>query len=99
MKAKNRGSARRCLEKKRLCLSFSSQRIRMPGRINDLTVSDLTIDTVSDITSVLLLFLKLIQRYTKYKALIEPVPPSCMSLSASNGSPLEILGFIHLSVT
>ena len=78
-------------------LSFSSRRIRIPGSINGLSVPDLTIDTACDITCVSLLFLK--RHPTLHKAQIEPVPPSCMSLSAANGSPLEITGFISLSVT
>ena len=36
---------------------------------------------------------------TLYKALIEPGSPSRMSLSAANGSPLEILGYNTFSVT
>ena len=40
-----------------------------------------------------------IQHPTLCKARVETVPPSCMSLSAANGSSLEILGFITLSLT
>ena len=39
------------------------------------------------------------QHPTLCKARVETVPPSCMSLSAANGSSLEILGFIELSLT
>ena len=57
----------------------------------------MTIDTARDITCVSLLFLK---RYpTFYKSMTKTVPPSCMSLSAANGSPLEIMGFVNLSGT
>ena len=73
-------------------LSFSSRRIRIPGIVNGLAVSGLTVDSASDITCVSLLFLK--QHPTLCKARVETVPPSCMSLSAANGSSLEILGFI-----
>lgn len=61
------------------------------------SIQDLTIDTASDITYVSLLFFK--RHPILYEALIEPVPPSFMSLSAANGSPLEMMGFIKLSVT
>ena len=76
-------------------LSFSSRRIRIPGIVNGLAVSGLTVDSASDITCVSLLFLK--QHPTMCKARVETVPPS--SMSATNGSSLEILRFIELSLT
>ena len=78
-------------------LSFSSRRIRIPARVNGLAVSGLTVDSASDIPCGSLLFSK--QHPTLCKARVETVPPSCMSLSAANGSSLEILGFITLSLT
>ena len=78
-------------------LSFSSRRIHIPGIVNGLAVSGLAVDSTSVITCVSLLFFK--QRPTLCKARVEAVPPSCMSLSAANGSSLEILGFIELSLT
>ena len=78
-------------------LSFSSRRIRIPGIVNDLAVSGLTVDSTSDITCVSLLFLK--QHPTLCKARVETVPPSCMSPRAANGSSIEILGIIKSSLT
>ena len=85
------------VSKETICsLFFASRRGRIPGIVNGLAVSGLTVDSASDITCVSLLFLK---HPTLCKARVETVPPSCMSLSAANGSSLEILGFIKLSLT
>ena len=65
--------------------------------VDGLAVSGLTVASASDITCVSLLFFK--QHPTLCKARVETVPPSCMSLSAANGSSIEILRFIKLFPT
>ena len=56
----------------------------------------MTIDTASDVTCVSLSFLK---RHPSLSfAQLEPVPSSCLSLSAANGAPLTILGFLSFTV-
>ena len=57
----------------------------------------MTVDTASDVTCVSLLPLK--RHLNLCKAPIERVPPSCMSLSAANGLPLEVIGFVELAIT
>ena len=77
--------------------SFSSRRIRIPGIANGVAVAGLAVDSASDITRVPLLVWK--QRPILCKTLVETVPPSCMSLRATNGSSIDILAYINMSLT
>ena len=93
-----RGSALRCLEINHLLPPlFPLGGFVSPGQLMVLLFLAWLLTQQATLRVFRCLFLK--QHPTSCKARVETVPPSCMSLSAANGSSLEILGFIKLSLT
>ena len=98
-KIQKRGSVLRCRERSHLLppLLFPLGGFVSPGQLMVLLFLAWLLTQQATLRVFRCLFLK--QHPTSCKARVETVPPSCMSLSAANGSSLEILGFIKLSLT
>ena len=84
-------------KKKLPALSFTSRRVRIPGQVNGQHVSEITVDTASDVSCVASTFLQ--AHSTLRNSCLKQVPPDCMSLRAANGSPIHVLGFVTLQIT
>lgn len=80
----------------RLSLSLSSRRVRIDGSVEDCPVSNITVDTATDVSVVSLPWLQ--SHPTLRNAPLKPVPPAAVSLRAANGSPVEVKGFIDFPI-
>ena len=78
-------------------LNATSKRVRIPRRVNDHPVVDLTIDSASDIPCVAVDFLR--QHPTLKNTEMLAVPPKAINLRSADGSQLEILGYICFNLT
>ena len=78
-------------------LNSSSKRVRIPARVSNHPVSDLTIDTAADVPCISASF---IQSHPSLRKLpLKPVPPGAIQLNSADGSALEILGYIRFNLT
>ena len=78
-------------------LNSSSKRVRIPARVNNHPVSDLTIDTAADVPCISASFIKshpILQHLP-----LKPVPAGAIQLNSADGSALEILGYIRFNLT
>ena len=80
-----------------LSLSFSSRRVRVDGSVDGHTVTNITVDTATDVSVVSLAWLK--SHPSLRSVPLKPVPHSAVSLRAANGLPLDVLGFIDFPLT
>lgn len=80
-----------------LSLLFSPRRVRVSGSVGDCHVENITIDTATDVSVVSLGWLK------SHPSLREiphkSVPRTAVALSAANGSPINVFGFLDFSLT
>ena len=77
--------------------SFSSPRVQISGSVDNYPVSAITVDTAADISVVSKAWL--MPHPTMRSVTSQPVPPSAVALLAANGSPLDVLGFVFISLT
>ena len=78
-------------------LNSSSKRVRIPARVSNHPVSDLTIDTAADVPCISASFIKshpILQHLP-----LKPVPAGAIQLNSADGSALEILGYIRFNLT
>ena len=78
-------------------LNSSSKRVRIPARVSNHPVSDLTIDTAADVPCISASFIK--SHPTLQHLPLKPVPPGAIQLNSADGSALEILGYIRFNLT
>ena len=67
-------------------LNTTSKRVRVPARVNDHPVLDITIDTASDVPCIAAFFLR--QHPTLKNTKMSAVPPNAINLRSADGSQL-----------
>ena len=76
-------------------LKASSKRVRVPARVNQRLVDDITVETASDIPCIAEKFVRAHPTLDEYE--IRQIPPGATNLnSAADGFPLKIVGYIRV---
>lgn len=78
-------------------LNTSSRRVRVPARINNHPVDQITIDTACDIPCLSHEFMR--RHATLKHTEILPVPPGAINLRSADGSALKIKGYARCDLT
>ena len=78
-------------------MNATPKRVRVPARVNDHPVFDITVDTAGDVPCVAELFVR--QHPTLKGTEMLAVPPNAINLRSADGSQLENLGYIRFMLT
>ena len=78
-------------------LNASSKRVRVPARVNQRLVDDITADTASDIPCIAENFVRV--HPTLGESEIRQISPGEINLNSADGSPHKIVGYIRFHLT
>ena len=78
-------------------LNFTSKRVRIDGQVNGAPVSDITLDTATDVPCLAAAFVG--SHPILRPSSIQPVPPNAISLRSAQGADMNVQGYIQFTLT